>query len=237
MSGWNSRPRVLIGVTLGKVLLLLGFIAFAVPSIDPSRLTPILGTGPLGILGGAAVFFFAFAGYSRIATIAGEIKEPRRNIPLGITVGFAIAAAIFLLVGVVTLGVLGAQQTAPQEAPIFAPADAALGRRGGWTVLGAAWLATLSVLIGGILGVSRIALAMGAARELTIWLVAVHPRFRTPHRSVLALGLGSAVLALIFNLRPLLNVIASRFCHSGSGGITKIKSSQSPTMVHGKLIG
>lgn len=63
------------------------------------------------------------------------------------------------------------------------------------------------VLVGGILGASRIALPMGQAHELPGWFGATHGRFKTPHPAVLALGLLVAALALLFHLRPLLDVV------------------------------
>src|SRR5207247_4520987 len=66
--------------------------------------------------------------------------------------------------------------------------------------------ATLSVLMGGILAVSRLILAMGEARELPAWLGAIHGRFRTPHHAVIAIGAGIGALAALFDLRPLILV-------------------------------
>src|SRR5439155_1297432 len=65
-------------------------------------------------------------------------------------------------------------------------------------------------IIGILLTASRVGLAMARARELPGWLAGVHARFRTPYRSVIALGLVSALLALAFDLRSLL-AVASAF--------------------------
>jgi basic amino acid/polyamine antiporter, APA family len=67
-------------------------------------------------------------------------------------------------------------------------------------------MATLSVLIGGVLGVSRVALAMSKEHELPSWRSQVHPRFKTPHVAIIVLGSMSALLAFMFDLRPLLEV-------------------------------
>jgi basic amino acid/polyamine antiporter, APA family len=206
--GLEPTAKVLIVLTIGKVVLLLAFVGLALPAADPAELTPVLGTGPTGVLAGAAVFFFAYAGYSRIATIAAEIERPRRNVPVGIAVGFAVAAVVFLLVGATTLGVLGPETTGGEEAPVFTAAEAAVGELGGWIVLAAAWMATLSVLVGGVLGVSRVGLAMARESELPQWLGEVSERFRTPARAVVILGLLSSALALTLDLRPLVEVTA-----------------------------
>jgi len=204
--GLEATTRVLIGLTFLKVGALAAYVAFATPAVEPAEFTPMLGEGPVAILAGAGIFFFAFSGYSRTATIAEEIKDPETNIPRGIILGFAASALLFLLVGAVTLGVLGPEDTGATDAPVFDAAVAAVGRWGGWVIVAAAWLATLSVLVGGILGASRVAMAMGEEHELPGWFSEVHSRFRTPHRAVIVLGLASAALALVFNLRPLLEI-------------------------------
>ena len=71
-------------------------------------------------------------------------------------------------------------------------------------------VATFYDIIGILLTASRVGLAMARARELPGWLAGVHARFRTPYRSVIALGLVSALLALAFDLRSLL-AVASAF--------------------------
>ena len=73
-------------------------------------------------------------------------------------------------------------------------------------MLAAAWLDTLTEAHGDLLTATRVALAMGKAHELPAWLGAVHPRFRSPHHAVIALGLVCAALALFVNLRPVLEV-------------------------------
>src|SRR5207247_5164766 len=75
-----------------------------------------------------------------------------------------------------------------------------------WVVLAAAWLDTLTEAHGDLLTATRVALAMGKEHELPAWLGAVHPRFRSPHHAVIAIGVLSATLALFANLRPALAV-------------------------------
>ena len=67
-----------------------------------------------------------------------------------------------------------------------------------------AWLDTLTEAAGDLMVVARVALAMGKEQELPAWLGALHPRFRSPHNAVIALGLVCAALALFLNLRPVL---------------------------------
>ena len=92
----------------------------------------------------------------------------------------------------------------PSDTPLVTAAMRAIGRWGVWIVLATAWLDTLTEAAGDLMVVSRVALAMGKEHELPTWLGALHPRFRSPHNAVIALGLVCAALALFLNLRPVL---------------------------------
>ncbi len=144
--------------------------------------------GPLAFMAGAAIFFWAWDGFMRTAIMAGEIKDPRRTIPFSILGGIAIAAVVYYAVAAATLGVLGAQEMAKDDVPLFKAAVQAIGPSGGWVILAAAWTASVSELVSDLLSVSRVALAMGEARELPKWFGEVHPRFKVPRHAVLAIG-------------------------------------------------
>ena len=104
--GIELNAKVLI-VTLFVELALLGvFVGFAIPSSQAAHLTPLLGPGVLDVLGGAAIFFWSWDGFMRMAIMASEVKEPRRTIPFAVIGGIVIAAIVFLAVGAATLGVL-----------------------------------------------------------------------------------------------------------------------------------
>src|SRR5205823_10662328 len=98
----------------------------------------------------------------------------------------------------------GAPATAQHDTPMFDAARLTIGVWGGWIVLTAACLDTLTEAAGDLLSLTRVALAMGDAGELPTWLAAIHSRFHTPHHAVLALGLIAALLALLVDLRPVL---------------------------------
>src|SRR5207302_7589694 len=132
------------------------FAVSASPSVHARNLTPVLGNGVIGVLGGAAAFFFTWDGFIRPAIMAGEVKNPRRSIPFAVVVGLASAAIVFLGTAAVTLGVLGPRLPSGEDLPILAAAAKAIGRWGTWCVLIAAWTAALGELTGDLLSASRV---------------------------------------------------------------------------------
>src|SRR6266567_8883049 len=130
--------------------------------------------------------------------------DPRRTIPFSILGGIAIAAVVFYAVAIATLGVLGADEMAKDDVPLFKAAVQVIGPWGGWLILAAAWPASISELVSDLLSCSRVALAMGEERELPKWFGEVHPRYHVPRHSVLAIGLFVFVIVLVFDLREVL---------------------------------
>jgi APA family basic amino acid/polyamine antiporter len=208
--GIELNAKVLIVTLLVQLALLATFVGFAIPEVQTANFTPVLGPGILDVLAGAAIFFWSWDGFMRMAIMASEVKEPRRTIPFAVVGGIVIAAVVFVAVGAATLGVLGADgmrsgDTA-NDTPLLTAGAKAMGRWGVWVVLAAAWLDTLTEAWGDLLVVTRVALAMGKEHELPAWLGVVHPRFRSPHHAVIALGVVCTALALFLNLRPVLAV-------------------------------
>jgi basic amino acid/polyamine antiporter, APA family len=154
-----------------------------------------------GVLQAAGLLFFAFAGYARIATLGEEVRDPARTIPRAIRLSLGLALLVYAAVAVTVLAELGSTTLASATAPL-AEAVSAAGHPGFAPVVrvGAA-VAALGSLLALILGVSRTTLAMARDRYLPHQLAAVHPRFNSPHRAEIAVGVVVAVLAAVVDVR------------------------------------
>ncbi|MFL6128865.1 MAG: APC family permease [Mycobacteriales bacterium] len=194
--------RVLVAVTLlALTLVVVGCLAGG--AADPARLHPV-DLGPYGLLQGAGLLFFAFAGYARVATLGEEVRDPARVIPRAVPTALGLVVGVYALVGVGVLLVLGADRLAGSTAPLR---DAvAAGRLDGLAPLVrlGAVAAAAGVLLSLLAGVSRTTLAMARDRELPAWLDAVHPRHHVPHRAELVIGAVVAVTAAVVDLRTAL---------------------------------
>ncbi|MFF0548279.1 APC family permease [Streptomyces sp. NPDC004311] len=157
--------------------------------------------GVHGLLQGAGLLFFAFAGYARITTLGEEVRDPERTIPRAVPIALGIALLVYAAVALAALSVLGVGGLESSSAPL-ADAVRAAGRPELVPVVrvGAA-LAALGSLLALILGVSRTTLAMARDGHLPRVLAAVHPRHRVPHHAELAVGAVVAVLAATADLR------------------------------------
>lgn len=190
--------RVIVAVVLA-VLAGVVVAVFISGRADPARIT-LTGGSPAGVLQAAGLLFFAFAGYARIATLGEEVRDPARTIPRAIGIALAATLAVYAVLAVTLMAILGpglATATAP-----LADAVKAAGAGGFEPVvrIGAA-AAALGSLLSLILGVSRTGLAMARDGHLPTVLAAVHPRYRVPHRAELAVGVVVATVAAVADVR------------------------------------
>ncbi|MFB7170757.1 APC family permease [Streptomyces sp. NPDC056254] len=200
--GVQKSARVARLIVAAVLAVLAGVVVVCLSSdaAAPERLG-----GPdwaaFGLLQGAGLLFFAFAGYARITTLGEEVRDPVRTIPRAVPIALGIALLVYAAVGVALLSVLGVEGLAGSSAPL-ADAVRAAGAPGLAPVVrvGAA-LAALGSLLALVLGVSRTVLAMARDGRLPRALAAVHPRHRVPHHAELAVGAVVAVLAATVDVR------------------------------------
>ena len=187
-----GATRVLVALVL---LVLAVVLAIGLTAVRADPLAGLDLAGPRGILGAAGLLFFAFAGYARIATLGEEVVDPSRTIPRAIPLALGIVFAIYLVLGGVTLAVLGSARLSASTAPL-AEVAAAAGLPGlEWVVRAGAGVAVLSVLLALVAGVGRTTLAMARRRDLPAFLSAVDPRHQVPRRAEVAVAI--AVVGLV----------------------------------------
>ncbi len=189
---------IVVLVLAGLAVSVTAALAGGDPQAD--RLTPVTGTGAYGILQAAGLIFFAFAGYARIATLGEEVRDPARTIPKAIPIALGIVLAVYAVVAVTLLAVLGADRLAAAAAPLAAAVQ--IGSLHALTpvVRVAAAIAALGVLLSLIAGVGRTAFAMASNRELPHVLATVHPKHKVPWVAEVAVGAVVAVLAATLDL-------------------------------------
>ncbi|ORB67837.1 APC family permease [Mycolicibacterium tusciae] len=187
---------VVLAVLAAVVVVILGF-----GDADVSRIGLGSDLSAAGVLQAAGLLFFAFAGYARIATLGEEVRDPARTIPRAIPIALTIALVVYGVVAVAVLAELGSDTLASTTAPL-ADAVAAAGFPALEPVVrvGAA-VAALGSLLALVLGVSRTTLAMARDHHLPHALAAVHPRFDSPHRAEVAVGIVVAVAAALVDVR------------------------------------
>jgi len=178
-----------------KVGVLVLFSALGLLNVNPSNFHPFAPHGFAPVLQAAALFYFAYIGFPRIAVMAEELRDPERDLPRAILTALWSSAVIYLLVALAAVGVVGWERLAASTAPLE---DAARMLGAGWVVGVGGLVATFSVVLTSVMGQSRVFFAMARNREMPPTLSAVHPKLGTPICSVLLSG--SIMTALVLAL-------------------------------------
>ncbi|HMQ77352.1 MAG TPA: amino acid permease [Flavobacteriales bacterium] len=183
---------LIVGITL---LVLLYFSVGGLSQVSRDHFVPFAPTGWTGVLTSAALLFFAFTGYARIATLAEEVRDPKRTIPRAVIITIAVAIVLYALVAFVAVGTIGAPAMAATNAPLQAAASAMDLPGIGILILLAAATAMLGVLLSQVLGISRMLLAMGRRHDLPPALARIHSRRKVPIVAIVLTG--GIILAMV----------------------------------------
>ena len=213
----------MVGIKLAAVLFVIGVGAFFITTTNWHPFAPFGWTGisffghhvagqvdpsgtPVGTLAGAAIIFFAYIGFDSVSTHTEEAKNPQRDVPIGIIVSLVLCTILYIAVVAVLTGMVKYNQL-----DINAPVSMAFRQKGlGWAegLIAAAGVAGItSVLLVMMLSGPRVFLAM--ARDGLVpksVFGAVHPKFRTPWKSTILIGVFVTTLAGIAPIDFLLHL-------------------------------
>lgn len=198
------KTALLTRAIVAVVLVSLGIAVAASMAGGEARVDRLLaapGIHPYGVLQAAGLWFFAFAGYARLATLGEEVADPSRTIPRAIPIALGITLLVYAAVATAAVLTVDVEVLAQSTAPLVSAVEA--GSLAGWSPavrIGAA-VGSLGVLLSLVVGVSRTTFSMAANRDLPHVLAAVHPRYRVPHRAELAVGLLVALAVAFVDLR------------------------------------
>lgn len=190
-----------------KLSALFLFIIIGFFHLDLSLYQPFMPNGIRGVLNGAALIFFAYIGFGRPTTAAEEIEDPKRTVSRSIIISLALSAVVYLLVGIVSVGLIPYQELAASGSPL---ADATeYGIRIHWLryfVSFAAIVATMSVLLTTLIGVSRVSFAMARDGVLPAFLSRIHAKYNTPYMAIIVAGVVMAILPFFGSLKQTASV-------------------------------
>lgn len=199
-----------------KVGVILAFVFLGWKFINTDNYTPFIpeNTGTMGefgisgVLRGAAIVFFAYLGFDVVSTTAQETRNPKRNMPIGILGSLAVCLVLYLLFAYVMTGVANYTEFSGQEG--IAPVAVAIAKMGTpdaqgiiqpaypWmnkAILLAILIGYCSVIMGTLMGQSRIFMSMSRDGMLPPFFSRLHKTFRTPARNSLLLMVVVGLLA------------------------------------------
>lgn len=202
VTGTENVAKLQNGVVGVLLAIIVGFLTFGGLSAlgligNPEPISePFLSKGALPVLTTAALVFTSYLGFAQVATVAGEIKEPGRNLPLAMVGSVVIVGILYVATIFVAVSAFGSERLATLgETAMVTVAESFLGPIGAFVILIGGLLATVSSANASILSTSRAIYAVSKDALLPRWASRINLRYGTPH---VALGLaGGPILALI----------------------------------------
>ncbi|ERM98942.1 cationic amino acid transporter 7, chloroplastic [Amborella trichopoda] len=175
---------------------------------NPSKEGGFFPYGATGVFNGAAIIYFSYIGYDAVSTMAEEVKDPAKDIPIG------VSGSVVLVTVLYTLMAAAMAKLVPYDAiDLDSPFSSAFKRVVGWgwvsnVIGGGASLGILTSLMVAMLGQARYMCVIGRSAVVPTCFAKVHPRTSTPVNASIFLGLCTAAIAMFTDLSVLVNLIS-----------------------------
>lgn len=175
---------------------------------NPEHPSGFFPFGAAGVFNGAAMVYLSYIGYDAVSTMAEEVENPVKDIPVGVSGSVAIVTVLYCLMAV-SMSMLLPYDLIDPEAPF----SAAFRGSNGWEwvtkVVGiGASFGILTSLLVAMLGQARYMCVIGRSRVVPFWFAKIHPKTSTPVNASTFLGIFTAALALFTDLNVLLNLVS-----------------------------
>ncbi len=197
--GVKESARFQVYLVLSLLALMILYLVMGLPKVQGENFTPFVPYGYESIFSSAGFVFTAYGGLLYIGSIAEEVKNPNKVIPLGLILSLLLVSILYTLMVFVTVGVLPGAELAESLTPISDGANAIMGRWGMILLSIGAIFAFVSTANGGLLTASRYPLSLSRDGLMPEFMAKISTRFRTPHVSILV----TAFFLIIFLLLDL----------------------------------
>jgi len=210
MLSWGVRESARVNgiMVVIKVAVVLLFIATGIGHVNPGNWHPFMPFGMSGVMSAGAIVFFAFIGFDAVTSAAEEVKNPARDLPIGIIGSLGVCTVLYVIVSAIMTGIVPFQQFATA---LDHPVALAL------KVAKEDWFSAF-VSLGAILGMTTVILVMSYGQTRIIFAMSrdgllpkrlsdVHPRFHTPFFATWLVGLVFGAIGAVVPLDVLAELI------------------------------
>jgi APA family basic amino acid/polyamine antiporter len=247
--GVRFGGRIASVFTSAKVVAILILVAFGFMYADGSSANfinnaPSIDGQSAGLLGAIVVAlsaaFWSYDGWNNVTYLAGEVKNPQKNLPLALSTGIITVLVVYILVNLAFIYVLPVEEMAGSELVASDVANRAIGPTGGALVAAMVMISTFGTSNGTIMASSRVYFAMARKKMFFTQIGRIHPKFRTPGNALILQSFWSSMLVLsgsFDQLTDMLIFVSWLFYALGAYGIFILRKKMPevfrPYKVHG----
>jgi APA family basic amino acid/polyamine antiporter len=207
--GVKKVGKIQLVIVILSLLTLLSILFLGLPKVD-MQLTQFMTNGTMGLISTVAFVYISYAGVTKIAAIAGEVKNPSRNIPLAMLLSLLVISSLYVSIAYTLVGNVHLDILKDDIKPIHTLA-ALLG--GEWFAYGVAIIGVITLISmanSGVLASSRFPFAMAMDKLLPSNLAKLHDKHLTPINAILLTCLMMALIILFLDV-PSIVKLASAF--------------------------
>lgn len=197
--GIKESTRVNTFIVILKIGVILLFLAVGVFYVKPGNWQPFMPFGVSGVLNGAALVFFAYLGFDAVSSAAEEVKNPKRNMPIGIIGSLLVCTLLYVAVSVVLTGIVSYKDLNVSDPVAFALQLINQDWVAGIISLGAV-IGMLTVILVMLYGGTRLVFALGRDGLLPKAMAEISPKYRTPVKNT---WIYSVIIAIFAGVVPL----------------------------------
>ena len=181
-----------------SVLSLIAVVFLGVNTFDAALMAPAFSSGGSGFIAGVAFLYISYAGVTKIAAVAGEIKNPEKNLPRTMIVSLVLITSVYVFVALVLVGNVEAGVLSTDIKPIHTLFLSVGGKYFGYFAAVVGVVTLMSMANSGVLASSRFPFAMAKDKMMPQFLGVVNSRFMTPVLAIITTSLliGFAILFL-----------------------------------------
>ena len=208
--GVKKVGKVQIVVVVMSLITLSTLFIFGLPKVDPVLLDPFYTDGGMGLFSTVAFVYISYAGVTKVAAIAGEIKNPSKNLPRAMILSLFIMTLIYVFIAFTLAGNIPMENLSTDLKPIYSLAKILGGTYLGYLVAGIGVITLISMANSGVLAASRFPFAMAIDKLLPDFMGKIHTHYLTPVWSILLTGITMALVILFLDVEKIAK-LASAF--------------------------
>lgn len=182
---------VIVSISLISLAIIL---LFGLPRVSADLLDPFLLNGNMGLFSTVAFVYISYAGVTKVAAIAGEIKNPSVNLPRAMILSLFIMTTIYVVVAFVLVGNLPLEELKTDIKPIYSIANLLGGSVVGYIAAIVGVITLISMANSGVLAASRFPFAMAIDKLLPEFMSKIHSKYLTP---VVTIAMTCFVMAMV----------------------------------------
>ncbi len=208
LRGVRESAQANLVMVVVKLGVLAFFIVVAFANFSTKNFTPFVPHGAGSVTTAAALIFFAYIGFDAVSTGSEEARNPKKDLPFAIIGSLIIVTVFYILTAVGALGIASPDLMVESDAPLATALNEGAGISwAAWVLALGALIAITSVILVVMYGQVRIFFAMARDGLIPPGMAKVHPRFGTPARLTIGLGLLTAILAAVVPLNAIIELV------------------------------